>query len=293
MANLGSNFRIRLMGRWGMSQKYSWLQILRLYVAANPLFALVEAISRVVPRFIREPFLRAVATHRGYMRFPNFVVLTDCASASNVLSIYLGSDEWIDGFSPQEGDVVLDIGAHHGGYAIKAAKQGATVIAFEPEPSNFELLSSNIAANHLTNVKPVNIAISDRNGTVTLFLHRNSGCCTTVKEILRPEEYGRWHNGRYVEVPCKTLDSACAGIDLSRGLIKIDVEAAELAVLRGADQILKTPGIRLVIETHGFPVEEAIKQELDSRGFEVKLVPSCSGGSSMVYARLPDSGGNS
>jgi len=268
------------------------LQVLKLYITANPVFALLEALSRIVPGFIREPLLRVAATRRGYMRFPDFVVLTDYIASSNSLSIYLGSDELIDGFSPKRGDVVIDIGAHHGIYAIKAAKQGARVMAFEPNPSNFELLSLNIAANCLTNVEAVNIAISDTNGAITLFMHRNSSCSTTVKEILRPEEYGRLHHGRTVEVSCRTLESACAGIDLSGGLIKIDVEAAELAVIRGAGRILSTPGIRLVIETHGAPLEKAIKEELEIKGFRITLVPDYLGGSSMIYAWLPENPSN-
>jgi FkbM family methyltransferase len=276
------------MGRWGMSQKYSLLQVTMLYVAANPFFALLEAISRAVPKVMREPFLRIVATHSGHMRFPDFVILTDFYSASNSIGIYLGSDELIDGFSPQKGDVVVDIGAHHGSYAIKAARHGARVIALEPDPSNFKILSLNIAANHLLNFEPINTAISDRDGTITLFLHRVSGCSTTVKEGLKPEEFGRWHHGRHVEVPCKTLDSVCAGIDLAGGLIKIDVEGAELSVLRGAGNTLRTPGIRLVIETHGFPLADAVKSELDSRGFEITLVPDSLGGSPSIYARLPE-----
>lgn len=224
MRNLWSNFRVRAMGRWGPRQEYSLLQIVKLYVTANPIFALFETISRTIPKFMREPFLRVVATHRGYMKFPDFAFITDYIASSNSISLYLGSDELVEGFSPQKGDVVVDIGAHHGIYAIKAAKQGARVIAFEPDPSNFKILNANIAANNLTNVEPINIAISDTNGSLTLFMHRNSGCCTTVKEILRPEEYGRWHNGRHVEVHCKTLESACAGINLTGGLIKIDLK---------------------------------------------------------------------
>ena len=180
---------------------------------------------------------------------------------------------------------MVDIGAHHGIYAIKAAIQGATVIAFEPNPDNFKLLSLNVAANKLTNVRPVNVAISDTNSRLTLFLHRNSGCSTTVKEILRSEEYGRWHNGRYVEVPCQTLETACDGLDLTGGLVKIDVEAAELSVIRGAGKILSTPGLRLVIETHGVSLEKAVREELESKGFEITLVSDYRGGSAMIYAR--------
>ncbi|MEK6837383.1 MAG: hypothetical protein AABX69_01920 [Nanoarchaeota archaeon] len=37
-------------------------------------------------------------------------------------------------------DVVVDIGANIGGYAVRAAKCGAKVIAYEPSPGTYDLL---------------------------------------------------------------------------------------------------------------------------------------------------------
>jgi FkbM family methyltransferase len=47
--------------------------------------------------------------------------------------------------SPREA-LILDIGAHIGGFAIGAAERGARVWCFEPDPENFRLLMENTAA---------------------------------------------------------------------------------------------------------------------------------------------------
>ncbi|MBP9940768.1 MAG: FkbM family methyltransferase, partial [Comamonas sp.] len=55
----------------------------------------------------------------------------------------------------QPGSVVLDIGANVGYFTAHISKlvgSAGRVHAFEPEPRNFSLLSSNVAANHLQNV---------------------------------------------------------------------------------------------------------------------------------------------
>ena len=47
--------------------------------------------------------------------------------------------------SPREA-LILDIGAHIGGFAIAAAERGARVWRFEPDPENVRLLIENTAA---------------------------------------------------------------------------------------------------------------------------------------------------
>src|SRR5215216_8186406 len=68
-------------------------------------------------------------------------------------------DDIIKRFTPKEGDVVVDIGAHIGLYTIIASKRvGAKgkVVAVEADPANFEMLNHNIALNNLTNATPIN-----------------------------------------------------------------------------------------------------------------------------------------
>jgi tRNA G37 N-methylase Trm5 len=71
------------------------------------------------------------------------------------------------------GDVVLDVGANIGYYAVLFGRwvgDGGWVIAVEPEPDNFSLLCRNLAANGSSNVIPLPVAASDRFGELALYL---------------------------------------------------------------------------------------------------------------------------
>src|SRR5215210_714757 len=71
-------------------------------------------------------------------------------------------DDIIERFLPKQGDIVVDIGAHMGRYTIISSKRvgpNGKVVAIEADPSNFEMLNSNIKLNQLTNVVPLNYAV--------------------------------------------------------------------------------------------------------------------------------------
>jgi FkbM family methyltransferase len=75
-----------------------------------------------------------------------------------------------EGVSISPGDIVLDVGANIGVFALCAAKQGAQVYAYEPIPATFELLQQNIYLHGLDNmVQPRNIGLSDRSEEKIMF----------------------------------------------------------------------------------------------------------------------------
>ena len=55
--------------------------------------------------------------------------------------------EWINNFDVS--DIVWDIGANVGVYSLYAARRGLRVLAFEPNPGNYYILSKNIELNKL------------------------------------------------------------------------------------------------------------------------------------------------
>jgi MoaA/NifB/PqqE/SkfB family radical SAM enzyme len=55
--------------------------------------------------------------------------------------------------------------------------------------------------------------------------------------------------------------------------IKVDVEGAEVDVLRGVEEILER-GVRLVIETHSENAERRCVDFLEERGYETKIIKS-------------------
>src|SRR2546426_8209273 len=106
-------------------------------------------------------------------------------------------------FQVAAGDVVVDVGAHIGRYALRAATKASKVIAVEPDPSNFSLLERNVRLNGFSNVVLVPTAFSSRAGTRALWLAAKENRGTSS---LDPGEPGaRGGRGEAGAVPPATL----------------------------------------------------------------------------------------
>jgi len=137
-----------------------------------------------------------------------------------------------------KGNTFIDIGANKGDYALLAARivgsQGK-VFAFEPEPANCKWLKKSIELNQYTNIELHEIALSDTNGNAQLHL----GDISCIHTLL-PMQKGRGRSA--ISVNIQTLDQFLETIGWTKpiSMIKIDVEGAELNVLRGAQKTLAT-----------------------------------------------------
>src|SRR5712692_10347447 len=132
------------------------------------------------------------------------------------------------------GMLVIDVGANIGYYTLLFAKSvGKTgkVYSFEPESLNFKLLSKSIDANHLDNVELKREALSDSQGTATLFL-------SNPRE---PQGHSLVHDlGKGATfTPSTTLDDFWESLGKPRfDLIKIHVSGADDLVLAGARRLI-------------------------------------------------------
>jgi len=135
------------------------------------------------------------------------------------------------------GHVFVDVGAHAGEYTLLAAALGATVHAFEANPALAGLVRANAARNGLPGVTVHACAASDRDGEVR-FLVRRDPALSSVGS-------GRQGDGAEVAARAVRLD----GLGLPRvDVMKIDVEGAELAALRGAERLLERDAPVVVFE---------------------------------------------
>jgi FkbM family methyltransferase len=166
-------------------------------------------------------------------------------------------DDIIKRFTPKKGDIVIDIGAHIGLYTIISSKRvGANgkVVAIEADPSNFEMLNSNIKLNQLTNVTPLNYAAYSKETKIKLYLPSGESGFTKYNTIMP-----NWINTqeKFVEVNANTLDYLLQLNEIRQeevNWIKIDVEGAEFEVLKGATNVLsKSKDIAILMELHGPP----------------------------------------
>jgi FkbM family methyltransferase len=134
----------------------------------------------------------------------------------------------------------LDIGANVGIFTIFLAgllSEGRRVLAVEPTPGARGYLKRNIDAHNCADrVILFEGVATETNGDFTLNvvegMEEFSSLLTLASPGIRNLEQ------KHIRVPGRTIDSLVEQHKLAPGIIKIDVEGAELQVLRGAKQTL-------------------------------------------------------
>ena len=138
------------------------------------------------------------------------------------------------------GMTVLDLGAHHGLYSLLATKcvgRDGKVIAFEPSPRERRRLERHLKLNGAVNVSVEPYALGPERGDAELYVVENGedGC-----NSLRPPDV--LDPVTSVPVQLRRLDDELQRIGVTHvDFIKLDVEGAELGVLRGATALLSSP----------------------------------------------------
>jgi FkbM family methyltransferase len=134
------------------------------------------------------------------------------------------------------GDVVWDVGANIGLYTILAGKKVGSrgqVIAWEPNPATFQLLEKHVRANGLqARSRAIQGAINDGATPEVLFrLDAEAPSSQITMNAQTPAE-------EVIVVPARSLDAWCEELAQKPRVLKIDVEGAEVLVLRGARRLL-------------------------------------------------------
>lgn len=151
----------------------------------------------------------------------------------------------------KDGAVVADIGASLGQYtkAICDAVQDAAIHAIEADPIRVAELERNARkwANESGNAITIHAgAANDRDGELTFYVTNSDVSGGLNKHATpRPVEWDA------VTVQAFTLDTLFPR--RVPNLVKIDVEGAELAVLQGAERILRARRTTFLVELHDWP----------------------------------------
>lgn len=149
----------------------------------------------------------------------------------------------------ESGDI-LDIGSNIGYYALLGAQvagPNTKVVAFEPTPATFKLLTENTRSNSRIAIEQR--ALADRAGEMTFIDYgdRNAVFNSTKAQV---HDFLQG-TGIPIKVATTTLDAYSAEHDLAPALIKLDTEGTEAGILAHGTRTLREHAPLILLEVGG------------------------------------------
>jgi FkbM family methyltransferase len=206
--------------------------------------------SPLVEKLLKIPFYISTKAYKGWKSAPReskmqivyvdktIAMKVDISKAMGAAFYWMGFHElnesrFLNKFLGKE-MVLVDIGANQGEFSLFAAKRlsAGKVFAFEPMNVFYNQLLENIKLNSFTNIKTFHFGLSDRNGQVPIYLGQTgAGEHEGLGTIFQSSQRNRFIQN----IELKVLDDLANEIKLDKiDFLKIDVEGAELMVLKGA-----------------------------------------------------------
>ncbi len=168
---------------------------------------------------------------------------------------------------PDKNRTYLDIGGHIGTTALPYSRLFNTVYVYEPMPDNYAFLDKNIKHNNRTNITAIPKGVYNEDCRGDILPHgSNSGCYYFSKKETGAIECTSIDKGGYTNVD----------------FIKVDVEGAEMFVLQGGLETIKTWKPLIQLEINGLSERlynisgESIHDMMKSLGYELYDSPDSS-----------------
>lgn len=224
-----------------MKKRTRFLILLSVLVLV-PLGAVTYFIPGSIGRYYSYKTTGAATLKDGVKIFPN-------GQDSTITPFLIAAGRW----EPQEtslarwlvepGETVIDVGANVGYYTVLLAREvgpSGKVYAFEPEPVNFDLLERGVAANAYTNVTAEQLALSDSNGSLKLYLAAENKGDHRIAPAVEDRES--------IEIRAVPLDEYLPAQERVH-FIKVDTQGAEGLIVAGMQRVLaENPDLVLILE---------------------------------------------
>ena len=172
-------------------------------------------------------------------------------------------------YVPKGEDVFIDVGAGIGMESMFVSRQvnyHGRIYAIEASPFTFELLKANIQSNHLNNIRPFNLAISDRPGKIFIDDNQINHIANSV------------FTDKGTPVSAKTMDGFMEENQIdSVGLLKVNIEGAERLLIDSFEKISKVKHVAISCHDFlykrsgdkNFKTKKSVVRFLENRNFDV------------------------
>lgn len=133
-------------------------------------------------------------------------------------------------------DIILDVGANLGWYAMNIANrcQDCTIHAFEPILNTYNYLKDNISMNKYDNINVYHLGLSEKEGVLKFYFDDELSVNASLSNVSENK------NIKEIECPVTTIDLFVKQQKIDKvDFIKCDVEGAELLVFKGGYELIK------------------------------------------------------
>ena len=176
----------------------------------------------------------------------------------------------------EKGDSVIIAGAHQGYFARHCASLAGEVFAFEPEPTNREILTKAVEG---LNVEVFPFALGDRNAEAKFYINSDNDGGHALWDVSKHAYNIKTQQERQaIKVEIKTIDSI--DLDFSNlKLLMLDAEGAEHSILKGAINTIVDYDVPYIIcEINNYALKQcqtsqmALRSYLSIYGFQGYIV---------------------
>lgn len=177
---------------------------------------------------------------------------------------------------------IFDVGAATGEFCLEFQKlfPGASIHAFEPQPEFFSILNRHSSGSLKTN----NFVLSEMTGELEFFVTSGKESSSLIKPNITGTEWDQYLGvTQKTSVLSDTIDGYCTHNRIDRiNLLKLDVQGAELQVLKGAEKLLAQGGVDLIYSEvlfmpfyEGQPLYHDVAQYLSKFNYKLYNIYNC------------------
>ena len=195
---------------------------------------------------------------------------TDLMALTNV---WLNQEYTHQGFDIKNNDLVLDIGAHIGLFALFASQfcKGGKIFCFEPIKENYDLLLENLELNSVKNIIPFSLAVSTDTKKINMYINEDEAAHSVFLKGLKSIQVDSISLQKIFD------DNKIALVDF----VKMDCEGSEYTIIDTLPLDYLKRISKIAIEYHFTNTKPELLEELIKKiknsGFHINLFPNYDG----------------